>query len=458
VLGCQFNPRMRTALILLSLALGVVLAPPAAWAGSVAYIDNGEVWVSSLDGAQKVRIASPTVTSNGDTEKYNAVAAADGGTIVAARNVPGKISSFSWFKSWKADGTPDVEGPLNAPPGSSSYTYPLGFDLTPDGKTMVYGYANSSCCYTYSFGTYVRPVSNSLFPPIPIPGQQNPTLFGSRVIAHSGAIVNVQAPGTPYGTDFVGALNMAPTGLELHRTDVAANGQLIAFEGEQWNGGTKTVGKIGVMSINGVDQPLPDPMTVDCYLPVSGVATDPSFSQDGRLIAWTDAQGLKVAPAPTGTDEFCSLASPPVLISPTGTSPSIGGADIAAFLPPVTTGPPPVTTNPPPTTAAPAAPVATVPSKVTTKALGAGLPVKIKVAAAGKVTISATVPAKALGRKGKPVVVATGSGVAKKAGTLAVKLKLNATGRKKLKKLKGAKLTLKIVQGGRTTTKTITLR
>ena len=80
------------------------------------------------------------------------------------------------------------------------------------------------------------------------------------------------------------------------------------------------------------------------------------------------------------------------------------------------------------------------------------------VAAAGNVTISGNVPAKALGRKGKPVVVATGSGVAKKAGTLAVKLKLNATGRKKLKKLKGVKLTLKIVQGGRTTTKTIKLR
>ena len=51
-------------------------------------------------------------------------------------------------------------------------------------------------------------------------------------------------------------------------------GELIAFEAEQWNGGTKTVGKIGVMSINGVDQALPDPLPVDCYLPVSGVATD----------------------------------------------------------------------------------------------------------------------------------------------------------------------------------------
>ena len=66
--------------------------------------------------------------------------------------------------------------------------------------------------------------------------------------------------------------------------------------------------------------------------------------------------------------------------------------------------------------------------------------------------------AKALGRKGKPVVVATGTGTAKAAGKLTVKLRLNSVGKKKLKRLKGTRLTLRIVQGGRTTTKTVTLR
>jgi hypothetical protein len=83
--------------------------------------------------------------------------------------------------------------------------------------------------------------------------------------------------------------------------------------------------------------------------------------------------------------------------------------------------------------------------------------VKLTLAAAGKVTISATIPAKALGRKGKPVVVATGTGTAKAAGKLTVKLRLNSVGKKKLKRLKGVRLTLRIVQGGRTTTKTVKL-
>ena len=106
-----------------------------------------------------------------------------------------------------------------------------------------------------------------------------------------------------------------------------------------------------------------------------------------------------------------------------------------------------------------AAPTATVPTRVTRSALTKGLAIKVKTATAGKVTLTATVPAKALGRKGKKaVVVATGSATAKAAGTITVKLKFNATGRKQLKRLKGKKATLKIAQGTRSTTKTITIR
>jgi hypothetical protein len=106
--------------------------------------------------------------ANGATEKWLAVAASDGGRIVAARNEPGKISSLSWFKVWEPDGTSTVEGPLNAPGGWAIYVYPLGFDVTADGVHMVYGYSNSGFCCPQSFaqGTYVRPVTNSPLPPI----------------------------------------------------------------------------------------------------------------------------------------------------------------------------------------------------------------------------------------------------------------------------------------------------
>ena len=105
---------MRSALIAI---LFLLTMAPAAGAASIAYVDGGEVWLSSLDGSQKVRLATPVVNGAGETEKWLAVAASDGGRIVAARNVPGRISGFSWFKVWEPNGTSTVEGPLGAPSG-----------------------------------------------------------------------------------------------------------------------------------------------------------------------------------------------------------------------------------------------------------------------------------------------------------------------------------------------------
>jgi hypothetical protein len=452
---------MRSALIAI---LCLLTLAPAAGAASIAYVDGGAVWLSSLDGKQKVRLATPVVNGEGKTEKWLAVAASDSGRIVAARNVPGRMSNFSWFKVWEPNGTSTVEGPLNAPSGWTVYVYPLGFDVTADGKHMVYGYSNSSACCPINFaqGTYVRPVTNSVLPPIVVPGQEEPTLFGNRVVAHSGTTVNVQtAAATTYGTDFTPWLDGSGIGLELRRTDVAANGKLAALELEQWNGGTQTTGKIAVVSTQGVDQA--PTFAVDCFVPVSGIANDVSLSADATRIAWTDDQGLKVAGTPTSAADPCELTSPPAVISPTASQGAIGGADVGAFLPKTPPTPPPAggapSTGDPPSSGG-ATPVATVPRRVTTKALAGakGVPIKVKVARAGKVKISGTVPAKILNRKGKPIVVATGSATAKRAGTVTVRLRLTAAARKHRKRLKGARMTLRVSQGGLTTTKRVTLR
>ncbi len=443
---------MRSALIAIFCLLTMA---PAVSAASIAYIDGGEVWLSSLDGTQKVRLATPVVNSEGSTEKWLSVAASDSGRIVAARNVPGRIARFSWFKVWEPDGTSTVEGPLGAPSGWAVYVYPLGFDVTADGRHMVYGYSNSGFCCPIPFarGTYVRPVSNSVLEPIAVSGWEHPTLFGNRVIAQSGATVNVQTAATStYGTDFAPWIDVSGTGLELRRTDVAANGQLAAIELEHWNAGTQETGKIAVVSTQGVDQP--PTFAVDCFVPASGVAKDVTLSADATRIAWTDGQGLKVAGAPASAADPCALTSPPVVISPTASEGAIGGANVAPFLP---------AAPPPPTGGRPTggkAPVATLPKKVTTTALAGtkGVPIKVKVARSGKVKLSGTVPAKVLGRKGKPVVVAKGSAAAKRAGTVTVRLRLTAAARKKPKRLKGARMTLRVSQGGLTAIRRVTLR
>ena len=449
--------------IALAIAVGAALvvvasAPGAAGAASIAYVDGGDVWLSSLDGAQKARLATPVVNGAGETEKWLAVAASDGGRIVAARNVPGRNSGFSWFKVWEPNGTSTVEGPLNSQSGSAIQVYPLGFDVTADGSHMVYGYSNSGfCCpIMFSQGTHVRPVSNSSLEPINVDGE-HPTLFGSRMIAHSGGTVYVQnASASPYGNDFTPWMNFSGSGLDLRRTDVAANG-LAAAELEQWDGGTQTIGKIAMVATQGIDQSPTFPAAVDCFLPTSGVAKEASLSPDGMRIAWTDDGGLKVAGAATGTGELCELSAPPVVISPTASQGAIGGADVAAFLP--VSGQPPTGGPLPGGDSAPGAPVATVPKKVTAKALASakGVPIKVKVVRAGKVKVAGSVPAKVL-KSSRSVVVAAGAATAKRAGTVTVRLRLTAAGRKKKKRLKGARMTLRVTQGRLSTTKRFRLR
>ena len=258
--------RQASSLALRAVLLAAVLAglatPAVADAASVAYVDNGEVWLASLDGAKKARLATTVVNSDGDTEKWLDVAQSDGGRIVAVRNKPGRISNFSWFKIWEPNGTSTVEGPLNAPSGWTSYTYPLGFDITANGSHLVYGYSNSgSCCPTpFGRGTYVRPATNSTLNPIDTTSQTHPSLFGSRIISledsSSPKIINVQdaAGGNPYTNDFTPWLDTSLVGLDLEGVDVAANGRLAALGFETWNGGTQTVGKIAVIAIQGVDQ------------------------------------------------------------------------------------------------------------------------------------------------------------------------------------------------------------
>lgn len=440
----------------------IAAAPGAAGAASIAYIDGGDVWLSSLDGTQKVRLATPVVNAEGQTEKWLAVAASDSGRIVAARNVPGRIASYSWFKVWEPNGTSTVEGPLNAPSGWAVYVYPLGFDITADGSHMVYGYSNSGFCCPISFarGTYVRPVTNSSLDPINVPGEEHPTLFGNRMIAHSGTVDVQGTSAPPYGTDFTPWIDVSGSGLDLRRTDVAANGQLAALELEQWDTGSQTIGKIAVVATQGVDQPPTFPAAVDCFMPTAGVATDTSLSPDATRIAWTDDGGLKVAGAPTTAADPCALTAPPVVISPTASQGAIGGTHVAAFLPASggpTAGPP---SGGPPSGGSPSrAPVATVPRKVTVKALAraAGVPIKVKVARAGKVKISGSVPANVL-RSSRSVVVATGSATAKRAGTVTVRLRLTSAARKKRGRLKGARMTLRVTQGRLSTTKRFKLR
>ncbi len=423
--------------VLASASLAVFGAAPAAQAGSIAYVDQNEVWVSSFDGTQKALLSA----GEGD---WRVVTAADNGMVLGVRLEAGKVSQLAKIQLWGSDGQVISQGPLPYSWHSwSTYAAPLGLDLSADGIFLAYGYAGQIGSGWYAGHNVVNSDTKTNNTPIGQDGYEWPTMFGRQVVAKSGSSAVFQPAGDgPFGNVFTPFINVSGlAGLTLQRTDVAATGNLAAMDLEA-NGGTD---KIGVVALSGM---TPVVGAVDCFLPATGSADNATFSQDGNFIAWQDSEGVKIAGVPTTAADPCEFSSPPVLISATGSSPSIGGSDVSTLRP----GSSPPASKPL---------IVTLPAKVTAAALmsKAGLPLKVTVPAGGKITVTASVPASRLGLKGKKaVVIATGSASPRSAGQVSFKLRLNAKGRKYRKKLRGSTLTLKITQGTKTTTKTIRLR
>ncbi len=434
--------------VLASACLAVFGAAPAAQAGSIAYVDQNEVWVSSFDGTQKALLSA----GEGD---WRVVTAADNGMVLGVRLEAGKVSQLAKIQLWGSDGQTISQGPLPYSTYSwSTYAAPLGLDLSADGVFLAYGYGGQIGSGFYSGHNVVNSDTKTNNTPIGQDGYQWPTMFGQQVVAKSGSSAVFQPAGTgPFGTGFTSLIDLSGLpGLTLQRTDVAATGNLAAMDLDG------TTDKIAVVSLSGMTAGAAVGDTVNCFLPATGSAANATFSQDGQFVAWQDVEGIKIAGVPTTANNPCVFSSPPVLISATGSSPSIGGSDVRTLRPTAPGGGTGGGTDDEP---ASKPLIVTLPAKVTAAELTskAGLPLKVTVRAGGKIAVTASVPASRLGLKGnKAVVIATGSASPRSAGQVSFKLRLNAKGRKYRKRLRGLTLTLRITQGAKTTTKTIRLR
>jgi len=459
----------RTVLTTVLVAVLTAAANAGAAPGGIAYIKDRQVWVAKLDGSKKVQL------SDGDAW-WNTVGQSSTGGIVGMKNEPGKINVLTQFAVWNADGSLKDAGP--AAPGTSanynaSLTMPLGLELTADNRGIIYGFSHNPTPSTRTEGYALLPTDTRTTLGLPtVASVRWPSLVAGRLLGTTDdrSIALEDAGGNTQ--NFSPWFYFTNTAITVQGVQAADDGSLVTVQFTIDNPDpTPDEEKVNVRKMTGLLGSFVD----DCYVPAVGKAEWSDIAADGSAVVWADQEGLKVAGAPVfPAGETCTFTSPPVLVAAGATSPALGPIDVDAVYaarnpqPPnpitatttTTTTTTPTTTTPTLQTPAPGKPpAAAVPVTLSAaKLIGSGATIQVAVGKAGKISVIVTVPASAVGRRGVPVVVATGTASASAAGQLTVALKATKAGKRYKKKLQGKRATFAVKAGGKTTKKTVKLR
>ena len=404
---------------LLATGAALLLAPAAANADSIVYIDQGNVWSASPDGARKVQL-----TSGG---QWHSPTQADDGTIAAVQGT-GPITVMARngqvLHTITTPTTKSGDGGTFAP-------RPVNLSFSPDGSKIAYSYLAYSCpvastCGSIQRSTYYTDANVNEATPVATYGNQfsvsNPEwVTNNRTLVFGGfgrqVAIDDLGPG-----EYDSQPWMVPNG-DMGDGELSRDGTRLAVTSDY---GANTT--IAFFAVKGdVKTTVPEYPDFACeFTQKDERYADPTWAPDGAGIAWESSAGITVSRFTAFGPATCALPND-INLTPTGSEPDWGPADppAAAYVPPVTTPP---ATNPTPTP-----PPVSKPKLAIVKAKGKTVTVTVPAAGKAKAVIT---------RKGKKL--ATGSATAKQAGTL--KITLN-------KAIKGKGLTLKLTFSKQTITK-----
>jgi hypothetical protein len=417
-------------------ATALVLACAAsASADSIAYVKEGNVWLTTPDGARQYQVTT--------TGGYSDVTQADDGTIVALNGV--RLHKLSREGAVLADFATPVSD--TRPAGAKQFWGPYDPAVSPDGTKVAYTYywlsqtATPDCqppkClvalneggtgYTWSdrltdwkTGDAIGYHSGWRHPSW-VDNDMTLLANPTHLPNHDLLLDRISDGGNGHGNIvmawFSDVVDNAHTGgAEITRDKRKRAAQTGAHDS------TLTVYMVrGFPSAWKDGNPIGSDV-VRCYRysgPVGGSYSQPTWSPDGSRLAFADGAGLKIAAVPNFPGE-CTLEGatpqPPVLI-PGASEPDWGPADVPAPRPAVNPQPVPKPAPQP------------GPSVNTDKALAvsvkgaskkSGIRLEVKVAGKGKLSAVAKAGRRTVGRTSKKV---------KKAGTAKLKLKVSRKGK-----------------------------
>ncbi|HST39757.1 MAG TPA: hypothetical protein VLK58_09625 [Conexibacter sp.] len=439
-------------------------AAPAAQADSIAYVKDGNIWLSTSDGARQYQVTTAGGYSTVSQDKY--------GDMIATHG-----TRLHWLGR---DGVvrADFYTPVSTGPGAQSggdgrqWYGPFDPKLSPDGRKVAYHWYyrqidggclpefQTVCVYMRQGTGYSKPdqitslddpqfksQTGWIYPTWTTDGDATVLSDPSPAIGNEDLVIH-----TPYpfeGTDGLARWANEPD-VQLHDGEFDPTHRKMAYvAGDNHER----------LRIYRTPEGLYPYFPRGCYEfgnPVGGRFDGPSWSPDGSRLAFAQGDGIYIADVPALTLDPCNQgATEPRMLIPGGSSADWGPADVPAARAPVT--PPDAPRTPggrTPAGRAPSKTTATLAAKPATKqALASrGVALKVSCAKTCKVSASIRLGARRLG---------AGSVRLKGAGTRTLTVKVAKAQRARLLKARRPRLRVQVtiapLGGGKTVTKTISL-
>ena len=459
-------PSHRLAAAIAAATASLALAAPAG-ADSISYIKDGNVWLTTPDGARQFQVT----TSGG----YAYASQADDGTFIAL--APNEhLHRLDRFGNVLADfTTPVTDGapPAQPPDPRDQYTNyfhgPLDPEISPDGTKVSYTYYHQDWSYDPIFDGYRNHMSGGTAISYAdrltawdefggnLTGWKNASWVDNTTLMRSDAstplaedvVFNDIAPGGggPLRRWYRNARGYQRMDSELNRqkTMMAMSGTAMEPLKEH----------LALYRLPGGFESEPEA----CFAIFDDVKRDEppvgaTWSPEGTRLAWQDTQGVNVMSIPDLSGGCVAPTDQPRLLVPGAKHPDWGPADVPAARPAA----PQSALQGGGRSAGTAVPgggngkaklAVSVVRASLRQALAKGLRVKVGAPAAGPVT--------AVALKGSRTV-ARGTGRARKAGTFTLKLRFSVKGRRALRGARRAKLRVIVRTGGVRRVVRVTLR